>query len=358
MNGVLKGDKVALGEDSIEELHSNLYYGRIRDDTLELALVEAAYLLDREKISVAMDGASLSFRNFFTVASQLQEYFELKYIVYRDLRERGYYVQPSVTDFRVYPRGGKPGVAASQYFIHVVTERKPLPLAQLIANLKAALNVRREMVLAIVDEESDITYYGVKFQHMKGGMGPLAVEMKKDAATLTADRVIIWDPDMAGELHRQGFYGNMLDDKRLQISLVEAAYLLEKYGLEVRDSRSGDPLELADFIRKALAIEPIFEGKLRLYRDLRERGLVPKTGFKFGSHFRVYEKIDGTQRLPHSLYLVDFKGKDYVFDLPDMSRSIRLANSVRKEMVFAYEQEGAASGNAAVQYFSLGRIKL
>lgn len=351
MEGTLKGDKVALGKDSIEDLHTNLYYGRIRDDTLELALVEAAYLLDREKITVSQDGIGLSFRDFFIAASQLQEYFELKYIVYRDLRERGYYVQPSVTDFRVYPRGGKPGVAASQYFIHVVTERKPLPLAQLISNLKAALNVRREMVLAIVDEESDITYYGVKFQRMKGGMGPLAIEMKKDAATLMADRVIVWDQGLALELHWQGFYGNMLDENRLQISLVEAAYLLEKYGLEIRDSRTGEPLALAGFIRKALAIEPIFEGKLMLYRDLRERGMVPKTGFKFGSHFRVYEKIENIGRLPHSLYLVDFIGKDHVFGLPDMSRSIRLANSVRKEMVFAYEQEG-------IQYFSLGRIKL
>ena len=171
MKGVLKGDKVVMGKDAIEELYNNFYYGRLKDETLELALVEAAYLLDREKIAIEMDGIVLSFKDFFTLASQLQEYFELKYIVYRDLRERGYYVQPSVTDFRVYPRGGKPGVTASQYFINVVTERKPLPLSQLISNLQAALNVRREMVLAIVDEESDITYYGVKFQRMKGSMG-------------------------------------------------------------------------------------------------------------------------------------------------------------------------------------------
>jgi tRNA-intron endonuclease len=108
---------------------------------------------------------------------------------------------------------------------------------------------------------------------------------------------------------------------------------------------------LDDFIHKALRLEPIFEGKLKVYRDLRAKGLVAKTGFKFGSHFRVYEKIETIQRIPHSLYLVDFIGKDHVFDLTDMSRSIRLANSVRKEMVFAFEQEG-------IQYFSLGRIKL
>lgn len=365
MKGELKGDRVVMGSDAVEELYNVLYYGRLKDDTLELALVEAAYLLDREKISVDSNGRSLSFRDLFIEASHLQEYFELKYIVYRDLRERGYYVQPGVTDFRVYPRGGKPGVTASHLFVHVVTERKPLPLTQLISNLQAAVNVRREMALAIVDEESDITYYGVKFQRMRGGMGPLDVEMKKGVATLMADRVIVWDQGMSLQLHEKGFYGNMLDEKRLQISLIESAYLMKKYGLEIIDTETNEPLKLETFIQKTRTIDRDFEGKLKVYEDLRERGLVAKTGFKFGSHFRVYLKIENIKKIPHSLYLVDYIENGHVFDLPDLSRSVRLANSVRKEMVFAFEKDGAASDkggivsdSGGVQYFSLGRIKL
>jgi tRNA-intron endonuclease len=355
MEGELKGDRVVMGKDAIEELYNNLYYGRIKDDALELALVEAAYLLDRDKITVGHEGKPLSFMEFFIAASRLQEYFELKYIVYRDLRERGYYVQPGVTDFRVYPRGGKPGVTASQYFVHVVTERKPLPLQQIISNLRAALNVRRGMVLAIVDEESDITYYGVKFQHMKGGMPPLEVEAKPGAATLRADRVIIWDEGLSRQLHEKGFYGNMLDEKRLQLSLVESAYLMFKYNLEILDTETNEPLKLEGFIEKARRIEPIFEGKLKVYEDLREKGLVAKTGFKFGSHFRAYEKIESVKKIPHSLYLVDYITEGHAFDLPGLSRSVRLANSVRKEMAYAYEDAREKGG---IQYFSLGRIKL
>ncbi len=86
MKGILKGDKVVLSQEAIEELYNNLYYGRLKGDTLELALVEAAYLLDREKITVEIDGTERTFRDFFIAASHLQEYFELKYIVYRDLQ--------------------------------------------------------------------------------------------------------------------------------------------------------------------------------------------------------------------------------------------------------------------------------
>jgi tRNA-intron endonuclease len=350
MKGLLKGDRVVFAADDVPELYETLHYGRLKGDKLELALVEAAYLLDREKITVEADGRQLDFRAFFILASQAQEYFELKYIVYRDLRERGFYVQPGVTDFRVFPRGGKPNQAPSKYFVHVISERKPLPVAEIVANLQAALNVRKEMVLAIVDEESDITYYGVKTANMTGGNSPPAVKPKPGIATLLEDRVVIWDREISGRLHSQGFYGNPMDEKRLQLSLVEAAYLILRDMLEVDDA-SGQAMGRDAFVTRALTFEPDFERKLKVYADLRDKGLVAKTGFKFGSGFRVYEKVESVEKIPHSRYLVDAPGYDHVFNLQALSRSVRLANSVRKEMAFAYEKNG-------IHYFSMGRIKL
>ncbi len=350
MKGLLKGDRVVFAADAVPELYETLHYGRLKGESLELALVEAAYLIDREKISVEEAGKPLDFRAFFIKASQAQEYFELKYIVYRDLRERGYFVQPGVTDFRVFPRGGKPGQAHSRQFVHVISERKPLPMTEIVNNLQAALNVRKEMVLAIVDEESDITYYGVKAVTLKGGMSPLDVQASPGVATLLEDRVVIWDQDLSGKLHAQGFYGNPLDEKRLQLSLVEAAYLIMRDMLEI-DDVTGAVMSLEAFVARALVFEPGFERKLKVYADLRDKGLVAKTGFKFGSSFRVYEQFESIVKIPHSRYLVDALEDGHVFPLQALSRSVRLANSVRKEMAFAYEKDG-------IHYFSLGRIKL
>jgi tRNA-intron endonuclease len=352
MKGLLKGDRVVFAADAVPELYETLHYGRMKGDRLELALVEAAYLLDREKIEVEADGKPLDFRAFFIKASQAQEYFELKYIVYRDLRERGYYVQPGVTDFRVYPRGGKPNVAPSKYFVHVISERQPLRLIEIVSNLQAALNVRKEMVLAIVDEESDITYYGVKAATMKGGMSPPDVRPKPGTATLLEDRVVIWDREISESLHAHGFYGNPLDEKRLQLSLIEVAYLIMRDRLSVADT-AGTTMSLDAFVARAQAFEPAFERKLKVYADLRDKGLVAKTGFKFGSGFRVYEQVESVVKIPHSRYLVDAPGYDHVFNLQVLSRSVRLANSVRKEMAFGYTKDGDA-----VHYFSIGRIKL
>ena len=99
-----------------------------RGKGLELSLVEAAYLLDRSRIKVSRDGKDLDFRAFFQVASSLEKGFEFRYVVYKDLRERGYYVQPGRPDFRVYPRGGHPGKTPAEFYVLVISERMPLPL--------------------------------------------------------------------------------------------------------------------------------------------------------------------------------------------------------------------------------------
>lgn len=50
MDAQLKDDKVVLQKGAIEELYNYGYDGRLRGETLELSLVEAAFLVEREKV--------------------------------------------------------------------------------------------------------------------------------------------------------------------------------------------------------------------------------------------------------------------------------------------------------------------
>lgn len=344
-------DKVQAGKEAINELYNVGYYGRPRGSTLELTLVEAAYLLYRKKIDIELDGHRLEFADFIKIASMRQQYFELKYIVYKDLRERGFYVQPSVIDFRVYPRGGHPGKSPAKSFVYVRSERIPMPLRDLIRSLNSTANVRKQMILAIVDEESDITFYEVKKVDPKGDMEVLYPQITNDA-TLLQDRVIVWESSSSNILYEQGFYGKPLDSERLQLSLVESAYLLENNIIKVHDRETGGLLDFEEFSKRASEIEPEFLGKYKVYEDLRDRHLVPKTGFKFGTHFRVYRQVRPPANIPHSDNLVHTIPHDYEFALPVMSRAVRLANSVRKRMLFA------VLGEKTIEYIDIGRIKM
>ena len=225
----------------------------------------------------------------------LEKGFEFRYVVYKDLRERGYYVQPGRPDFRVYPRGGHPGKSPAEFYVLVISERMPLPLQEVIEPVRVAGQMRKKLMLAIVDEESDITFYEAKEKTMSGKM---TEEEKGGMATLLEDRVVLWDADASRRLHDHGFYGKPVGE-RLQLSLVESAYLLEK-GLIELVTRSGGPIELQGFMAKARQIENEFDLKYSVYRDLRERKLVVKTGFKFGTHFRVYKQVERLGKVPHS----------------------------------------------------------
>jgi tRNA-intron endonuclease, archaea type len=210
--------------------------------------------------------------------------------------------------------------------------------------------VRKQFVLAIVDEESDLTFYEVKTAIPKGEMPEPYPAVKTDA-TFLEDRVITWDAQASQTLYARGFYGKMLDSERLQLSLVESLYLLSE-GIITVWNRNGNVFSFDEFVEEALKIENSFLGKYSVYKSLRDLGHVVKTGFKFGTHFRVYKKVESIEKIPHSEYLVNTIPADFEFRLPVMSGAIRLANSVRKTMLFAIE------GGDKVEYLDIGRVKM
>jgi tRNA-intron endonuclease len=345
IRGQLKNNRVYLGPEALPDLYEQGYFGRPKGKGLHLSLVEAAYLLDRFKISVSLEGDSLNFRTFFQTASSLEKGFEFRYVVYKDLRERGYYVQPGRPDFRVYPRGGHPGKSPAEFYVLVISERMPLPLRDIIEPIQVAGQMRKKLMLAIVDEESDITFYEAKEKAMSGQM----IDKETGGmATLLEDRVMLWDAYASQQLYDHGFYGKPVGE-RLQLSLVESAYLLEK-GLIKMVTRSGEAIDLHGFLAKARQIESEFDLKYSVYKDLRNRKLVVKTGFKFGTHFRVYKQVDRLEKVPHSEYLVHTVPEDHVFLPPVLSRAVRLAHSVRKQMIFAYP-------DGEVRYLEIKRLK-
>ncbi|HWR25867.1 MAG TPA: tRNA-intron lyase [Methanosarcina sp.] len=344
------GDRILAGQEAVSEFYKTGYFGRPKGDGLEISLVEAAFLLSRGKLEIEFEGKLLGFKDFFEQASLTQPNFELSYIVYKDLKERGFYVQPAALGFRVYSRGSYPGKSAAKIFVHVQSERQLLSVKLLQDSVDSAENVHKQFILAAVDEESDLTFYEVKTVVPEGEMPEPYPAVKTDA-TFLEDRVVVWDAEVSETLYSRGFYGKMLDSERLQLSLVESLYLFFGGVVKIWD-REGKLFSFEEFIEEASEIESAFLRKYSAYKRLRDSGHVVKTGFKFGTHFRVYRKIESIKKIPHSEYLVNVVPADFEFRLPIMSGAVRLANSVRKKMLFAVENEGE------INYLEIGRVKM
>ncbi|MFB6150552.1 MAG: tRNA-intron lyase [Haloarculaceae archaeon] len=324
MDATLTDGVVRAGSEARERFYDSRGYGRPVDGgALELAPVEAAHLLYRGDLD-AVDGRS--FRAFLGSAAVS----EVAFLVYKDLRDRGFYLSPArpgwtddgaatdpAVDFVVFPRGSGPWDDAVEHRVGVVGERETVPAADL-----------GDLVLAVVDEESAITYLATDRPDPNGTSGidlPAAVP-----GELLADRVFLWDPPAA--LYDRGFYGQRLDDAdgdTLQLSLVEAAYLARRGAIDV----DGGAPAVVDCGREAEGDR--FDRRLRAYAALRDRGVVPKTGFKFGSDFRTYADVESVADLGHSELLVRVLAAGHEFVPRDLALDIRLAHGVRKTMVFA-----------------------
>src|SRR3990167_870902 len=76
-------------------------------------------------------------------------------------------------------------------------------------------------------------------------------------AYFSNERVLTESSDNARELYNQSRYGELLDDGRVQFSLIEALYLLEKKRLIAYDSRN-KVIDFQSFLKKAQKVEPNF----------------------------------------------------------------------------------------------------
>ncbi len=90
--------------------------------------------------------------------------------------------------------------------------------------------------------------------------------------------------------------------------------------------------------------------KYTVYRDLKDRGFCVKTGFKFGSHYRLYSRGDKPGK-GHAIWLVHAVPEEYTVQFQVISRAIRLAQNVRKKMIYAVvDKEGD------ITYYKFDRI--
>jgi len=351
LEGRFEDGVVRVGGDARQRYHDSRGYGYpLEGNEIALAPVEAAHLLYRGDLEAVVDegGARLSFREF--VAREPGENFDVRFLVYADLRSRGFYLSPAAepwvpnppggaADFAVFPRGKGPRDGEIEYALRVIGERTDVPASELQAG-----------VLAVVDEESEITYFEVDRRDPTGTSGTDAALPDNCEADLLADRVVVWEPPLA--LYERTFYGQPLegreyDEPTLQCSLLEAAYLAERGAIDL------DPATVRERGREVEGER--FDRRLTVYTELRERDVVPKTGYKFGADFRTYADVESVDDLGHSELLVRVHPADYVFEPRDLALDVRLAHGVRKTMVFALVDDDT-DGSDKIDWWSLERL--
>lgn len=109
------------------------------------------------------------------------------------------------------------------------------------------------------------------------------------SAVLGREKVITESSDDAREFYNQSSFGSLAESGKVELSLLEALYLMEKSRLIVK-SDAGRKLTFESYIKKARKVEPNFWIRYCVFKDMRNRGYIVKTALKFGADFRVYDR--------------------------------------------------------------------
>jgi len=153
--------------DEARNFYSKSAYGQIIEGgKVQLSLPEALYLLEKGKLEITDGKKKLNVEEFIKRARKAEPNFWIRYSVFKDMRNRGYIVKTALkfgADFRVYDRGVKPGEDHARWIIFPVHEGETLTWYDFAAKNRVAHSTKKRLMMGIVDDEGDVTYYEIKW---------------------------------------------------------------------------------------------------------------------------------------------------------------------------------------------------
>jgi len=276
------GKRIIAADQSTKDILKKGMFGSEESGHLCLTLEEALYLIDVRNAKCTENGKELHFNN---IVERLGDgRLITRYLTYRDWRDRGLMIkEPSFWQ----ERGGK-------------TPIKRYPSSKLK-----------------LDEKIKGTFFPQDLITI--------IESKKEGKELY-------------DKHWFGQYGTYkASDKGIlnKLDVYEALFLLNKGALKVENASKGE------IVSTATKRRPDFQKMYDVYADWREKGYVVKTGFKFGTHFRIYfpgakpMQNGGASEWTHSKHVIHVFPRDVKLLISEWARAIRVAHSVRKTFILA-----------------------
>jgi tRNA-intron endonuclease, archaea type len=133
------------------------------DAPLVLDLIEGCYLVEKNKLKVFdIDDKPVPFARIKKICKEQYVDFDANYLVYQNLREKGYVVTPGIKfgcDFAVYEQG--PGIDHAPYLVQVFRATDDLAATGIVLAGRLATTVKKQFILAIPKvKQKKVDYVG------------------------------------------------------------------------------------------------------------------------------------------------------------------------------------------------------
>lgn len=258
-------------------------YDKSGKSTLHLSIYEALYLIDVRNANCTSNGAQITF-NQLASSHWKDRKFMAKYFTYKDWRDRGLIIKDSDSK-------------------HKEPNKSP------VKSYPSSTLHMPKYELSGVFFLTDLT---------------TVVDNKEEAKELYES---LW-------FGQYGSYKAADRGKLNKLDIFETLLLMDKGVLTAENITKKEVIKQATLRRKEFML--LYE----VYKDWRDRGYVIKTGFKFGTHFRVY--FPGAKPIRpdsndwiHSKHVIHVFPRESRLLTSEWARAIRVAHSVRKTFILA-----------------------
>ncbi len=164
-------------------------------------------------------------------------------------------------------------------------------------------------------------------------------KVKARALFFSDDLMAVVDDEEEGKrLYEEGWFGQYGTYKAkkhgrfLKLDAYETLFLMRHAGLKAN-------LQEKRLVKECTKRRPDFLALYEVYEDWRLRAFVLKTGFKFGTHFRLYfpgaSPALANDEWMHSKHVIHVFPRESKMLISEWARAIRVAHGVKKTFILA-----------------------
>jgi len=162
--------KISSNEQEANDLFANQRFGEKKEEKVFYTLSESLFLVEEKKMKILDNKDNeISKKELLKKFEKLDSKFKTKYFVFKDLRKKGYIVKTGLkfgAEFRVYDKGKSVGKHHAKWIVFPVDEHDKMTWHDFSAKNRVAHSTKKKLLIAIVDEENDVSYYEVDWKRV------------------------------------------------------------------------------------------------------------------------------------------------------------------------------------------------
>ena len=163
IKGILIKNQTVVLEPKLQQQLNQKGYGEMDQNKLFLKSFESLYLLFTDRLTLFRGKKKIDFDSFLQICKKHDKDILTKFLVYRDLRNRGYTVKDGFdfgSDFRVYDKPFSPKFP-SKFLVFGLNEGKHEKMSELRQKIEEITKIDKEPIIAVIQRQGEIIYYKV-----------------------------------------------------------------------------------------------------------------------------------------------------------------------------------------------------